>query len=386
MSHFANCSGFSDNQLTILTALRGGTSAAACISTTVLLIVTLCAFQSKLGVGRQDRCLKIGLFALFGVSISYLTMLSLSVVYHLLPASSAGKWCEAFGFFDQMLSVIQITVLFTNTYPIVECLWSEITRGHEQTVCCKKQWVVWGLMGTVIGLASVILISSFVPFITETYGEVCVWCWILTIDKNCKVILAGFLEQLFLWIIYQAFISLMCILMILASVIIFLKAVYKIRNSEYQNLGDGHDYKHVFFKYVFQLIILIPIFVDYADVVIKPHIHDYSFILWVYYAVAPPISGFLIPFSFLLYIKFGNAGSRNNPQCLSNAQGASNRRDIRSTADEQRSPFMNVIAFTSSDVYMTAVENHGQTDVHGANKHSTEPAEGQFLLEGRLDT
>ena len=224
MSHFANCSGFSDSQLTILTALRGGTSAIACVAATVLLIVT-CPCQSKLGLSRresEDRHLKVGLFALFGVSISYLTMLSLGVVYHLLPASgsSARKWCMAFGYFDQLLSVTQITLLFTNTKPIVDFLWSEITRGREQTICC----VVWGLMGTVIGLASAILISSFVPFITETYGEVCVWCWIFTIDKNCQVVIAGFLEQIFLWILYQVFISILCILMILTSVILFLKA------------------------------------------------------------------------------------------------------------------------------------------------------------------
>ena len=93
MPHFHNCSGFSDSQLTILTALRGGTSAVACVAATVLLIVT-CACRSKLGLshGRresEDRHLKVGLFALFGVSISYLTMLSLGVVYHLLPDPSA---------------------------------------------------------------------------------------------------------------------------------------------------------------------------------------------------------------------------------------------------------------------------------------------------------
>ena len=236
-------------------------------------------------------------------------------------------------------------------------------------------------MGTIIGLASAILISSFVPFVTETYGEVCVWCWIFIIDKNCQVVIAGLLEQIFLWILYQAFISILCIFMILTSVILFLKAVYRMR--KYHDLNFGHDYKHLFFKYIFQLI-LIPIFVDYADVVFKPHIHHYSFTLWVYYAIAPPISGFLMPFSFLLYIKFGNPGSMNNPQHVSNPQGClRNRCDIRSTIDEQCSPFID--DFSSSDDYVTAHEKHGQTCVQGASTNSTKQAEGQSLLEGGLN-
>ena len=153
--------------------------------------------------------------------------------------------------------------------------------------------------------------------------------------------------------------------------------------TKYHDLNFGHDYKHLFFKYIFQLIILIPIFVDYADV-FKPHIHHYSFTLWVYYAIAPPISGFLIPFSFLLYIKVGNPGSMNNPQHVSNPPGGvRNRSDIRSTVDEQRSLFMDVAVFSSSDVYVTAYEKHGQTCVQGASANSTKQVEGQPLLEPR---
>ena len=376
MSHFANCSGFSDSQLTILTALRGGTSAVACAAATVLLIFT-CACQSKLGFRdvRRERCLRVDFFALFGVSISYLIVLSLGVVYHLLPASSAGMWCAMLGFFNQMLSVAQITLLFINTNPIMDFLWSEVTRGREQACWCKKSWLVSCLMGTVIVLAALILISSFVPFITETYGEVCVWCWILTIDKDCKVLVAGFLEQIFLWIIYQTLISLICIVMILTAIILFLKVcAYKNRQQ---------SYKYLFFKYIFQLIILVPIFTDFADVVFKPHTHHYSFILWLYYAMAPPISGFLIPFSFLLYIKFGNTGPRDNAQCLSenSPERVYNSCNIPSTADEKVDT---VVTPSDVTVFDTCTAGENQTSVSGTTKDSTElEQERQSLLEDR---
>ena len=304
MSSFANCSGFNETQLATLTRLRGSTSAVACVATLVLLMVT-CVCQSKLKFGREKKRLKCYLFVLFGVSIAELTVLSLTVVYHLLPASSARTWCAVFGFFDQIFSVIQITLLFINANPIVLFLWSEITRGREQTVCCKKNWIRWGSVGTAVVLATLIVISSFVPFITDTYGEVGGWCWIFSISEDCKMIAVGLLEQILLLLLYQMLISVICLLMILTAVILFLRACAR-RHGVYRILDERHDYKYIFFKYFFQLIVLLPVAFNFASVTLIDPVYHYSFSLWVYFAIAPPISGFLIPFSFLLYIKFGS--------------------------------------------------------------------------------
>ena len=240
-------------------------------------------------------------YALFGVSISYLTVLCLGVVYHLLPDPSAGRWCAAFGFFNQILGVIQITLLFI--------VIMEVFR--PATNISGKKWV-WGRR-LVIVLAAMIVIFSFVPFITGTYGEVGGWHWILSIDENCEVLVVGLMEQIFLWIIYHALISLICILIVLRAVILFLWAcIHSCRAGHYHNLDGRHGLQYLIYKYIFQLIILVPIFVDFVDFVLVAHVRHYSFILWVLFATAPPISGFLIPFSFLLYIKFGIDRSQNN--------------------------------------------------------------------------
>ena len=281
MSHFANCSGFSETQVALLAKLRGSASVAACVANLILLTVT-CACQSKLKFGQEKKWLKVYLFALYGVSISYLSVLSLSVVYHLLPASSAGTWCTVFGFFDQILSVIQITLLFINTNPIMLFLWSEITRGHKQTVCCKKNWISRGSVSTAIVLAAMIVISSIVPFITGTYGEVGGWCWIFSIGEYCEMLVVGLMEEILLLIVYQILISLMCLLMILTAVILFLRACVR-RLSVYHNLDAKHDYIYLFFKYFFQLIILLPSVFNFASVTLTDPIHHYSFSLWVFF-------------------------------------------------------------------------------------------------------
>jgi len=81
-------------------------------------------------------------------------------------------------------------------------------------------------------------------------------------------------------------------------------------------------------KYTFQVVILIPLFLDVAHFASKSHVHRYDFTLWVVYALASPIIGFLIPLSFFLYVKYGkkcNDGSVNNPE--------GNDRPMHNTAD-----------------------------------------------------
>ena len=327
MSRFANCSGFSEGQIATLAALRGGTSAVAAVVTIGLLVIT-CTYQSRLV--KTDTKLKVHLFALFGVSISYLTVLSLGAVYHRLPEPTAGRWCAAFGFFDQILSVIQITLLFIVITEVFR------SRGSEEKISGKMNWVLRISQGTVIVLAAMIVISSFVPFITGSYGEVGGWCWILSIDENCEVLVVGLMEQMFLWIIYRALISLICILIVLRAVVLFMRACKHSREVKgYDNLDDRHNFKHILCKYIFQLIIFVPMFLDLFELVPVTHVHHYSFTLWVLYATALPISGFLIPLSFLLYINFGDAGSGDN---LSHAQNnpparAHSRHSPHSTTD-----------------------------------------------------
>lgn len=191
-------------------------------------------------------------------------------------------------------------------------------------------------MGTVIALAVVIVTASFVPFIHGTYGEVGGWCWIVSIDGGCEVLVVGLIEQLFLWIIYHALIAVICILIVLKPLILFVRACIQIRNfraGEYESLHDRYHFRHILCKYIFQLIIFVPIFVDFVDFVLVAHVHHYSFILWVLFATAPPISGFLVPFSFLLYMKFGNDGSQNNSPNNAQDIAPANRNRLHPKAD-----------------------------------------------------
>jgi len=195
-------------------------------------------------------------------------------------------------------------------------------------------------MCIVIALAALILTFSFVPFLIGTYGEVGGWCRIFSIDEDCEVLVVGLMEQMFLWIIYHALISLICILMVMTAVILLLRVcLYKIR--QFHRVKDSHhDYKHISIKYIFQLFILVPVFFDFGDLVLVAHVHHYSFTKWVLFAIASPISGLVIPLSFLLYIRFGNAGSEDNQvqaQVNPPANGLLSGADLNQQSDITRS-------------------------------------------------
>ena len=126
-----------------------------------------------------------------------------------------------------------------------------------------------------------------------------------------------------------------------------------------------------FFKYIFQLIILVPIFTDFADVVFSNPIlittasfcgciaqTPYSsFVVVLCYS-----SSFLILFSFLLYIKFGNTGPRDNAQRFSE----------NSPERVYNKPSLFDTIFTPSGVFETYSAGENQTSISGTTKDSAE--------------
>jgi len=133
------------------------------------------------------------------------------------------------------------------------------------------------------------------------------WCWI-SAEKNCKQPTAGLWEQTFLWYIPYMFISLTCIVLMLIAVSVFVKEVccnYKNRKHHQHGHKNNRRYrKHyeVLGKVVIQLIVLVPIILDFIIFALRAS-GDYSSPVWVIFAIGPPSIGFLIPLSLTLYIQ-----------------------------------------------------------------------------------
>jgi len=106
------------------------------------------------------------------------------------------------------------------------------------------------------------------------------------------------------------------------AVMLLLKKCWKVQKLS-ESSKTLPEIKKICRKYTFQVVILIPLFLDVAHFASKSHVHRYDFTLWVVYALASPIIGFFIPFSFFLYIKYGekyNDGSRDNSENVQTMQ------------------------------------------------------------------
>ena len=360
MADFVNCSGFSNGQLDALVALRGVTSAIVCILLVAFLIV-MCINRSRLGLGQEKQWLKISLFVLFGMSICYLAVLSLGPVYHLLPPANAGTWCAIFGCFNQILSVLQITLFFISIRPIMTSLCSKLLCGHERKRCFNAKCMVrlW-IRTTLVFAVIVVIVSLIAPFITHTYGEYGGWCWIYHTDKNCKRVVSGFLEQILLWMVFYVYIALTCMfLTLVAPILLLIIVVLKIctNTKDYKPLQPTCS-KHMFREYTFQMIILVTLFLDFAHLGFKSPVHHYNLPLWLVFALFTPVIEFFIPLSFLLYICFGR---KNSGISRSNLEDGNRSRD--SCEDKETMALPSIKTSTLSTDYGTANEDPSWTYV-----------------------
>ena len=302
MSFSANCSQELGIPVPILAGLRGGASFVALLLTAGLLaIIFYC------GVARGKKWLKLSIYVLLASSIGYLAVLFLSMFHIFYPPSWLDIWCKIFGFLDQILSVCLISMLLVSIHPTVNILLSHINRGHDEVICCKKTRIMQVFVGVIIVATVLVIISSIAPFFTNNYGPVGGWCWI-SVEKNSKHVTAGLLEQMFLWYILYMLISLLCIILMLIAVSVLVKEVccnYKPRTSHDHGHNNNSQYKkyyEVLGKVVIQLIVLVPIILDFIIFALRAS-GNYSPSVWVIFAIGPPSIGFLIPLSLTLYIQ-----------------------------------------------------------------------------------
>lgn len=125
-------------------------------------------------------------------------VLFISAFYIFFPSSWIEVWCKIFGFADQIISVSVISMLLINIHPNMKTLLSHINYGHDNIKYCTKTLIIQVFVGAVIIFTFLMMIYSITLFFTGTYGPVGGWCWI-TVEKNCKKLSTGLLEQMLLW-------------------------------------------------------------------------------------------------------------------------------------------------------------------------------------------
>lgn len=200
-SAFKNCTGFTDEQVTVIALVRGTVAAVCCAVLFTLLVVlgilAKCYFQKVCGT--VVKRLTIGLTV---ATVPYL-------LFNAIPERES-KFCIADGFFEQYFGSYEI--LFTLAISMVlflkilkattitsQKLQDYFARAEESTIACRS-WKINKLeIALYVSMFILPLLLQWIPFTTNSYGPFGAWCWIRKYNMGCSIHRAGMVERVVLW-------------------------------------------------------------------------------------------------------------------------------------------------------------------------------------------
>ena len=202
--NFKNCSNLTDEQIEVIALVRRGMSAAVCgaIMSTVLVVFVILATLLKTRnrvYGTVVKRLSFGLIAICVIQQLNLT-LQLVNYYHYDE-----NYCKANGFFSQYFNTIELLfalgislALFFKISPEVIPSWRSFKKAKKKAFTCHNTKLTKPEVATVVLMIVLPLLFDWIPFITNTYGQVATWCWIRKLNHNCTNT-AGWWEKFWLW-------------------------------------------------------------------------------------------------------------------------------------------------------------------------------------------
>ena len=198
---FKNCTGFTDEQVTVLVLVRGivATVCSAVLLTLLFVFGILAKYHYQKVCGTVVKCLTIGYTA---ATVPYL-------IFNAIPEKD-GKFCIADGFFEQYLgsyeilftlaiSVVLFLIVLKATTITSQKLQGYFERGQAATTMCCR-WKVNKLkIALYVSLLILPLLLQWIPFTTNSYGPFTAWCWIHRYDTGCTTSRAGQGQRVALW-------------------------------------------------------------------------------------------------------------------------------------------------------------------------------------------
>ena len=266
-------------------------------------------------------------------------------------------FCRIVGCIVQYAGVVQLLLIFNITlYLDVQVI---------TTICCAtpidqlplvrniteraSMWTKFGLEFLVfIFPALFISLVALIPwFVGAPYGETGPWCWISTlVQHTCKKSKTAFWEQIGLWYIPLGIVAVCSLGFIAMMFFVFLCGV-KVKKIAQKITRITHV--ETFLLMVFMAAYFIMCVIDIVSHAIAVTHDIYG--MWMLYAISTPISGAIIPFSFLIYInrstlqncyqRICKTNPRQQPTADEDATGAE-RSLIEETASDTHVPLPSV--------------------------------------------
>lgn len=294
----SNCSSISVDRVHVLALVRGTVGVVCfllCLATFLYELVYI--FCKKNSTTLQ----RLFVYLTFS-NLLYSAALSL----HSYDQQVQCNVCKAIGFFDQYTGSVQLLLtlgiavkLFHKVFSVCPQRRKDFTQG---CFFSRRHFLLEALFVVVCFVLPCTVI--WFPFMIDGPGGYeGPWCWIEMLEDDCTINNQGFLEQMSLWYIPYAAVSLLSLLSI-AAVIGFLIYICLCHHNK--------NRKKVMVA-IMDMLLLMPFLVVFCCVgvveisivlllrkhALEGHLNNYT--MWMFYAVITPISGVIIPIAFFIY-------------------------------------------------------------------------------------
>ena len=292
---YVNCTNLTDSQLKTLPLARSITAAICC---TLGLVILLLIYCRKTWQTRQQR-----FFLYLTISAVFYLLTLVMQIEHYFDYPMRKNWqdklCDTVGYLSELTRLIQLVFMFGVILQLFVAYYGLLFDGSvlQCYVPCRKcvpgqtcRFLCPEITFLFLSLITAVLVT--IPWLLTPYGESGPWCWIRTISIQCSESDRGFWEQMGMWYIPYAIVSLCSIVFIIFSLVSCTHGLLMAR----QQVSSVATYTAIIAG-----ILLISAFlcgVEMACNIIAPKVDSYW--VWILYAILPPISAVVIPMVLLV--------------------------------------------------------------------------------------
>ena len=304
------CDVYDAHQRKVMSFTRGG-AGTLCLVLTVIALVLFVYIQAWKNFRRRILLLLTASTAFYLV---FFILQTTAVWKEDIGDEHYANLCTAIGFsiqyfgWQQLLLVSSIAVYFYFYHVHLEDIFGPKRRGEQVPVQAKVKEA---------GLFVTLLLVPFIPaglgLINDGYGETRGWCWIRSLNSECKPSVEGILRQIFLWYVW-------CVVCGVLTLAFLIKIIHAMHRNANQHGGKADtlakEYKEKKAENVLLLIYIgvfnvVNIFELVACIIsFAVSENQFLFVVWEIYAVLSPISVALIPNAFIMMVLcYGNVCS-----------------------------------------------------------------------------
>lgn len=286
-----NCTNFTTHQLKNINLARS-LSGILCMVVVMLILVVLLFYKAY-----KSTLQRLFLYITAATVIEEAAF-SLAIE-HQFYYPSQDKLCVFYGFLLEWTVSISNYLILCKIFYLVYLVCANCRGSALHSGKLSRRRYQWLFEGLCVLLAICFpLTYIWIPFIHGTYTLAGGWCWITTIDKNCKTI--GLNDEIiFGYGVFEA-VGILCIVLTTLFAVLYCRLAYAHEIVRHQHLIT---LRQTLFLLGFLVTSVVVLSLGFAVRIYTGLVElEERYTLWIMLAIAPPIYQIIYPLGFLVYL------------------------------------------------------------------------------------